>query len=225
MQIDHHYLRDELYGLVQKDSSVFDFLQLGSLDGIWYWDLVHPEVEWMSPRFWTLLGYEPSEMKHLASEWQSIVNAHDLQTALTNFHAHAANPAHPYDQVVRYRHKDGSTIWVRCRGIMIRDSSGKPLRMLGAHTDVTALKCAEEQLRQRTVELEVTNARLQQALDEVKVLRGLLPICAWCRKIRDDKDYWQTAEDYITAHTEAQFSHGICPTCLAKKMKEELPMQ
>lgn len=59
--------------------------------------------------------------------------------------------------------------------------------------------------------------KLQQALDEVRILRGILPICASCKKIRDDKGYWQQIESYIREHSEAEFSHGICPDC-AKKL-------
>ncbi|MBW2467360.1 MAG: response regulator, partial [Deltaproteobacteria bacterium] len=123
------------------------FLQDGSLDGLWYWDLENLENEWMNPRFWTLLGYDPQEKKHLASEWQDLIYSEDLQVALDNFHKHCSNPNHPYDQVVRYRHKNGSTVWIRCRGIVIRDETGKPIRMLGAHTDLTPLKQAEEELQ------------------------------------------------------------------------------
>ena len=54
---------------------------------------------------------------------------------------------------------------------------------------------------------------LQEALSEVKTLRGFLPICAYCKKIRDDAGYWQKIETYIQQHSEAQFSHGICPEC------------
>jgi diguanylate cyclase (GGDEF)-like protein/PAS domain S-box-containing protein len=134
-----HYLKDELYKLVASQPEIFDFFQRGSLDGLWYWDLENPEHEWMNERFWELLGYDPAEMKHLASEWQDLINPDDLQVALANFEKHCEDPSHPYDQVVRYRHKKGHTVWVRCRGIAIRDEQGKPVRMLGAHNDLTAL--------------------------------------------------------------------------------------
>lgn len=62
-------------------------------------------------------------------------------------------------------------------------------------------------------------AELQRALEEVKSLRGILPICASCKKIRDDTGYWQQVEEYVRDHSEAQFSHGICPEC----MKELYP--
>lgn len=152
-----HYLERELYQRVGVDHDLFDFLQEGSLDGIWYWDLDHREHEWMSPRFWEVLGYEPGEKEHLSSEWQAVIFPDDLEVALANLDAHLADPEHPYDQVVRYRHKNGSTVWVRCRGIAIRDAARRPIRMLGAHNDVTALKRAEE-------EVIALNARVANAV-------------------------------------------------------------
>ena len=58
-------------------------------------------------------------------------------------------------------------------------------------------------------------AELQAALVNVKQLHGLLPICSYCKRIRGDDQYWQQVEGYIAAHSDAQFSHGICPTCYA----------
>ncbi len=58
--------------------------------------------------------------------------------------------------------------------------------------------------------------QLQAALSKVKLLSGLLPICSSCKKIRDDKGYWNQIESYIHEHSEAEFSHGICPECMKK---------
>src|SRR6185503_10306114 len=60
------------------------------------------------------------------------------------------------------------------------------------------------------------NEELQAALAKVKILSGLLPICASCKKIRDDGGYWQQVEVYISEHSEAEFTHGLCPDCLLK---------
>ena len=65
-------------------------------------------------------------------------------------------------------------------------------------------------------------AQAQAALDQIQTLRGLLPICMYCKKIRDDKQYWQQIEVYISEHTEAYFSHGVCPDCYKKHMQSEL---
>lgn len=60
------------------------------------------------------------------------------------------------------------------------------------------------------------NEKLEKALSEIKTLRGILPICAGCKKIRDDTGYWNIVEDYIRDHSEAEFSHAICPECMKK---------
>jgi hypothetical protein len=65
-------------------------------------------------------------------------------------------------------------------------------------------------------EREKLVSALQDALSKVKQLSGLLPICASCKKIRDDKGYWNQIEDYIRNHSEADFSHGLCPPCIEK---------
>ncbi len=72
-------------------------------------------------------------------------------------------------------------------------------------------------LRHLNEELAERNAQLQKALKAIKTLRGLLPICAWCgRRIETEEGTWVSLESYIEAHSEAEFTHGICPTCLQK---------
>lgn len=143
---EYHYLKDELYGLIKNDDSIFNFIQAGSLDGLWYWDLEQPENEWMNSKFWETFGYNPDNKKHLASEWKDLIFEEDLETALINFDKHCKDPEYPYDQIVRYRHSDGSVVWVRCRGMVIRNNEGKPIRMLGAHTELTQLMTTKEKL-------------------------------------------------------------------------------
>ncbi len=63
---------------------------------------------------------------------------------------------------------------------------------------------------------------LEHALTNVKLLQGLLPICCYCKKVRNDQDYWQQVEHYICDHSEAQFSHGICPDCYERVVKPQL---
>ena len=63
---------------------------------------------------------------------------------------------------------------------------------------------------------------LEQALSRVQLLQGLLPICAYCKRIRDDRNYWSQVETYLAEHANVQFSHGICPSCLERVMKEDV---
>ena len=64
--------------------------------------------------------------------------------------------------------------------------------------------------------------KLEEALAQVTELRGLLPMCSYCRKIRDDKNYWQEVETYLSAHADVKFSHGICPSCWSSVVEPEL---
>ena len=88
-----------------------------------------------------------------------------------------------------------------------------PQKIICSFVDITDRKRAEEALAEEHI-------RLQQAFDEIKTLRGIVPICSYCKQIRDDKGYWSQVEQYVSDHTEAQFSHAICPICYEKVMKE-----
>ena len=90
--------------------------------------------------------------------------------------------------------------------IELRTRVGSALKL---KQEMDSRKAREQELKKRTQELE-------QALREVKVLRGFIPICASCKKIRNDRGYWQLVEAYIREHSEAEFSHGICPDCIKK---------
>ena len=73
------------------------------------------------------------------------------------------------------------------------------------------------------MELRRLNSELKEALENVKVLSGLLPICANCKSIRNDKGYWEAVEEYITEKTEAHFSHSLCPACIDKLYPDYKP--
>ena len=78
------------------------------------------------------------------------------------------------------------------------------------------LERLEGLVRERTSVLEKTNAELNRALANIQTLSGLIPICAGCKKIRDDRGYWEQVESYIAKHSDAKFTHGICPECSRK---------
>jgi CheY-like chemotaxis protein len=82
------------------------------------------------------------------------------------------------------------------------------------------LERLESLVRERTRVLEKTNAELTQALANIQTLSGLIPICAGCKKVRDDRGFWDQVESYIARHSDAKFSHGICPECSRKYYPE-----
>jgi len=108
-----------------------------------------------------------------------------------------------------YRRKDGTTFPVLIEDRLIRDEKGQIKGIRCIIQDITERKKAEAE-REKLIQ------ELQEALAKVKTLRGLIPICASCKKIRDDQGYWKQIESYVRDHSEAEFSHGICPECMKK---------
>lgn len=106
--------------------------------------------------------------------------------------------------------KDGNRIHFHCTAnVALRDADGRPTRVIEISRDITELKKAEEE-KDRLID------QLREAAEKIKKLNRLLPICASCKKIRDDKGYWQQVENYIRDHSGIQFSHSICPDCFKK---------
>jgi hypothetical protein len=105
--------------------------------------------------------------------------------------------------------KDGTKRFVESSVSLLRDLKGERIGFRGIVRDITERKLAEEE-REKLIH------EIQDALAQIKKLSGLLPICASCKKIRDDKGYWGQIESYISDHSEAEFSHGICPDCMKK---------
>lgn len=113
------------------------------------------------------------------------------------------NKEEPYDdRDVELTQLLASTIW----GIVVRKRAHEHLR---------------EQVDARTRELEQRNRDLKQALADVHTLSGIVPICSYCKKIRDDEGYWNQLETFLSQHTDARFSHGICPTCAREQFPGE----
>ena len=95
----------------------------------------------------------------------------------------------------------------------------KPFKKIELISRVSSALKLEREIDQRKIHeqvLEQKNKELEKALSEIKVLRGFIPICAACKKIRDDKGYWSQVEEYIARHSEAKFTHGICPDCMVR---------
>jgi phosphoserine phosphatase RsbU/P len=90
------------------------------------------------------------------------------------------------------------------------------VELLARVSSALTLKQEMDCRKARELELRRSNDALQKALKEVKVLRGLIPICASCKKIRNDGGFWQQLEEYLGEHSEAEFSHGLCQPCIRK---------
>ncbi len=106
------------------------------------------------------------------------------------------------------KRKDGSTFYQELSLAAIEGGG-----LVSVVRDISDRKSSEQE-REKLID------ELRDALSNIKILKGLLPMCAWCKKIRDDKGYWKKVETYIAEHSDASFTHGICPDCLKKRDPE-----
>ena len=158
-----------------EQKAILELILEQSMAGYWDW-WIQEDEEYLSPTFKKMFGYADHEMPNTPDAWQKIIFPEDLPSVFEVFNRHVQSHGKvPYYSEVRYRHKDGSTVWVICTGRVIEwDEQGQPVRMIGCHIDVTRNKNAEaevrqlntsleERVRQRTADLEATNQLLHQA--------------------------------------------------------------
>ena len=153
------------------------------------------------------MGYAEEEIDDKLSEWDERVHPDDKDAVYADLEAHLRGETPFYENEHRMLCKDGSYKWILDRGkVMSWTEDGKPLRVAGTQADITHRKEVELENRRLT-------ADLKKALDNVQVLSGLLPICASCKSVRDDNGHWNSIESYVSKHSEADFSHDVCPEC------------
>ncbi len=123
----------------------------------------------------------------------------------------------------RYIRKDGTSFWALTSVSCSRLADGSLGPRVAVIKDISERKAAESALAASLAENQKIVLELQSALEEVKTLKALLPICMHCRKIRDEDGTWESLEHYIGSHTDTQFSHGLCAECLEEHYPEMDP--
>jgi PAS domain S-box-containing protein len=161
-----------------------------------------------------ITGYTEQEFTEGNPSWDQIIFSDDLADAHEDGKKMNSVPNYSYEREYRILSKDGQIKWVHESAKNVCDDSGQPKFIDGVIYDISNRKKIEE-------ERGLVTEELKKALAKVKQLSGFLPICATCKKIRDDKGYWNQIESYIKDHSEAEFSHSICPEC-AKKLYSDI---
>jgi PAS domain S-box-containing protein len=179
-------LKDERGRLIAYDGLVYDItgrkraeialrdsqerLELviqGSNDGIWDWNLKTNEI-YLSPRWKSMLGYRDDEVGNNPAAWEALLHPEDRGRVLASLGEYLEGRRPVYEVEHRLRHKDGSYRWILTRGVALRGSDGKPVRMAGSHVDLTGRKQAEEQLTRAYAELAANEEALKRTLEELR---------------------------------------------------------
>jgi PAS domain S-box-containing protein len=170
-----------------------------TLDWEYWWSPMEGFL-YVSPSCERITGYSVTEFLGNPRILEDIVHWEDL-SAWEQYMGSLGSGAQPEMIEFRILTKQGDERWIQGLCSRIIDEEGRNLGVRGSNRDITSLKRTES---------------------EVKRLRGILPICASCKKVRDDKGYWFQVEEYIRDHSEAEFSHSLCPEC-ARKVWPEMP--
>jgi PAS domain S-box-containing protein len=173
--------------------------------GSWDADLLSNTVSW-SDQLYHLLGMNPRECAASVEAYLAFVHTDDRERIRRTIER-AQRDRQPYEFEHGIVRKDGTVRILWAKGFLRVDEFGRPIRIFGVAQDITERKEAQEE-RERLI------LELKDALTNVRQLGGLLPICASCKKIRDDKGYWTQVEKYLMDHSEATFTHGVCPECM-----------
>ncbi len=173
--------------------------------GIWDQD---PEADelWWSDETFKILGLEPQSVAPSFAKFLEIVHPDDRSMIIKQTELSLKSDDYPYKVQYRIIMPDKSERILHEEALIERDAIGKPIKITGIIQDITRQKLEE-------IERENIIQKLQAALDNVKILKGLLPICMHCKKIRDEKGYWKLIEAYIQENSEAEFSHSLCRDC------------
>ena len=138
--------------------------------------------------------------------WAQGVHPQDLPGCIEIYRT-AFGRREVFEMRYRLRRADGAYRWIFDRGVPFEDDGGEFAGFIGSCIDVTSRVESELELRRRTEA-------------EMRQLKGMLPICASCKKIRDDEGYWHRVEQYVSERTEAEFTHTVCPMCMERLYPE-----
>jgi PAS domain S-box-containing protein len=172
-----------------------------TLSGYWDWNLA-AGTEYLSPTFKKMFGYEDHELLNAPETWQKLIFAEDLPGVLENFERHVrSRGSEPFYNEVRYRHRNGSTVWVICAGRVIEWApDGSAVRMVGCHVDITGRKLTEARLKTALEDLQSSNRELeefayvashdlQEPLRKISAFGGLLVQECGAAVSADGRDY------------------------------------
>jgi two-component system CheB/CheR fusion protein len=194
-------------------SAQLTFVLDGSTDGFFDWEIPTDRVV-HSASWAAMLGYSLEELQPSSSEWKQRIHPDDRNRVLAATEAVLRGEKQVFDCEYRIRHKEGHWLWVRSKAkVAQRDAGGAAIRFAGVVSNISQRKLSELLLLASLDQNVKLVNELHASLEHVRTLTGLLPICMYCKRVRAGENYWQEVADYISAHSDLLFSHGLCPEC------------
>lgn len=219
---DARATRDQLASLVRERTVALRaseerlrLLTENMTDVIWTVDNTG-QFTYVSPAIERLRGYSLEEaLQHTLEQMLTPASAAAARGKIAEIFTRSAAGQNVAGECLEleYTRKAGATVWTEVSFSAMCALTGRCVGVLAVSRDVSDRKRAQAE-RERLI------GELQRALAQVKTLSGLLPICSHCKKIRDDRGYWNNVESYVTKYSQASFTHSICPECIQKYYPE-----
>lgn len=199
---------------MQLNAERLEMILDGSELGFWDWNIETGNVT-RNDRWAQILGYSTiKELGDSIKTWSDLIHPDDSEMAWASINNHKDGHTSGHKMEYRMLTKSGEYKWILDHAkVTHHDDHGRAIRMIGTHSDISGRRKLEEERNNLITSLKI-------ALNEIKTLKGILPICAYCHNIKDEEGLWGQMEAYISAHTDAKFSHGICPDCNVKVRSE-----
>ena len=184
------------------------------VDAIWVLDVQTLTCDFITPSVAKLSGYAAADYAHMHLRQLTCQGSYAALTVALEEERRLLEQGVNRKRVMELEmiHRQGHSYWIEITAKLFKNENGR-LKVAGLSRDISKRKLAEQEREKLIRELGLALAEKERLLQENKILRGLLPICAGCRRIRDDQGHWWPLEAYVRAHTSAEFTHTICGEC------------
>ncbi|MEM1121471.1 MAG: PAS domain-containing protein [Bacteroidota bacterium] len=210
------YLYKELQELIDTSEPVFEFIQSTTLDGLWYWDLEQRGNEYFDARFWATIGYSAKNVEDKKVIWEQAIYPEDLDAARKKVVRHIADPTIPFSETIRFRHKNGYTVWLKCRGRVLFNKVNQPSRLLGSCVNITKEKRLEKLLLE-------TNRAVKVGAWEIDLATNQLYWDDITREIHEvPKDFEPNLETGINFYKPGR-SQAVITKCVNEAIEKGTP--
>ncbi|WP_419657070.1 two component system sensor histidine kinase [Desulfosarcina variabilis str. Montpellier] len=203
--------------IIAKYEEQYKIIEKSIVDVIWVVDVEKMRFTYISPSVESISGYRPEEIQHVPLKKQLTEKGYQkaMEYLSEGHRKYKLGKNVKRKAEFELRHKNGSTYWVEITAKFFKGED-KRTQLFGVMRNISNQRSIEKERDELLLKLEESLSQ-QKALEaENEMLRGLLPICSGCKKIRDENGKWWQVEEYVAMHSEADFSHTICPPCRKK---------
>ena len=208
------FMGETIEKIISTYEKQYKIIEKSIVDVIWVVDIEKMTFTYVSPSIINVSGYSAEEIQQVPIKRQLTPASYQkaMEYLAEGHRKFKLGKSVKRKAEFELRHKDGSSYWVEVTAKFFKGDNGKT-QLFGVMRNISEQHAIEKERDALLLKLEESLSH-QKALEaENKMLRGLLPICSGCKKIRDDNGKWWHVEEYVAMHSEADFSHTICPPC------------